>query len=107
MPLATRANGPLAQLAERLHDTQKVRSSILLRPTMDKILIYTIYDRPDDYPQEVVCRINYVDASGVMPDPELFSRGLTVEEIRSKLPEGLVCVGRQVNDVPQIVESWM
>jgi hypothetical protein len=75
---------------------------------MGKLKIYTIYDRPDDYPKEVVCRITYVDnTSSITPDPELFSRGLTVEEIRSKLPVGLICLGRFPEDVPQIVESWV
>lgn len=68
--------------------------------------IYTIYDRPDDFPNEVVGRISYIKPNSVIQG-ELFGRGKTVEEVRSQLPSGLICLGRQPHDRPQIVESWM
>jgi hypothetical protein len=65
--------------------------------------LYAIYDHPSDYPEEFVCRIWY----GLEPEQQLFARGATLEEVRQRLPLGLVNLGRHKTDDPKVLEVWI
>jgi hypothetical protein len=44
------------------------------------------------------------------PEPEATDTvlvGETLEGVRSQLPRGLVCIGRQPEDAPEIEEVWL
>jgi hypothetical protein len=70
--------------------------------------IWTVYERPSDFPDEFVARLylvgdggtNYGATSTVLRAPDL-------DGIRAKLPRGLWRVERSPTDDPVIVESWL
>jgi len=72
--------------------------------------IFAIYDRPTDFPQEIVVRTWY----GLFPEPELCIREIwsesALEHIRQKLffEFGVsCCLGRNDLDDSKIIESWV
>jgi hypothetical protein len=66
-------------------------------------VIYTVYERPKDYPEEFVIRC----FRGEVPDPEPFARGRNLDEVRAQLPEGLVRLDAMPGDDPVILETWL
>lgn len=70
--------------------------------------MWTIYNSPADYPGLFVVRRHFVVSGGVsMPDPRPWAIESTLTAARVKLPEGLNCVGREPDDQPSIVETWL
>jgi hypothetical protein len=71
------------------------------------LILYTIYGRPLDYPDEFVCR--RWDGRTCMPIDrgEPFARGQTLDDVRRVLPVGLHNLGRQPGDDWAIVETWV
>lgn len=70
--------------------------------------MWTVYERPSDFPDDYVARrwdivrgAREPIASGV-----LFA-AKTLEQLRELLPEGLHRMPRQEGDEPQIVEVWL
>lgn len=72
-----------------------------------EIVMYTVYIHPLDYPDHFVVRRHFVTAEGSQPSPHLFHVADTLDEVRAGLPDGLYCIGREPDDEPQIVESWV
>lgn len=85
----------------------------------DPLFVYTIYERPRDYPQGYVVR-KWRILSGKMMDAGVHSKTATLEEARKSLPPGLTNLGRDIKagetpdgkaiiqvDQPQIVETWI
>lgn len=73
---------------------------------MSELATWTIYDRPDDYPTRVVVR-QHIVASGIPVPAEAFWTN-TVEEAIAVLERGgLVALGRQPEDHPCVVGSWV
>lgn len=73
------------------------------------LTIYTVYNKPKDFPDEFVVRIHTVSQSG-QPSvrKDLFDRGPSIEFIRQKLTRlGLHNIGRFENDDPVIFECWI
>lgn len=68
--------------------------------------MWVIYERPADYPQGYVLRPQLASRYGVSVAPER-QVASTVEEVRALLPPGLVCLGRQEQDDPSILEVWI
>jgi hypothetical protein len=67
------------------------------------LCIWTIYDRPTDYPHGHIARRH--EAPGGPTDHMLTGE---LEELRDVMRgAGLVCVCRQEGDEPPIVESWI
>lgn len=68
--------------------------------------VWTIYNRPTDYPRWIVMRPHFIKKDGsVSPGrAELFD---TLDEARSRLPRGLTNIKRLPKDDPVIVESWI
>lgn len=66
------------------------------------IVFWTVYDNPTDFPGKFICR------------PHSISRGTfahhmigdTIEEVRAKIPRGLIQMPRRLTDDPKIVEIW-
>jgi hypothetical protein len=74
----------------------------------DALYQYVIYDHPSDYPDELVCRRIAITAGAMIWDKEPFWTGQNIEEIRLILMgRGLVCLMRDPDDDPVIVETWM
>jgi hypothetical protein len=73
--------------------------------------LFTIYNKKtSDYPGVMVMRRWEVsgDLSAPKMEPkEVVGTGDTLEEMRKKLPEGCVNLGRFDPEDPNIVESWM
>ena len=68
-----------------------------------RLLVYTIYKNPSDYPGLWVLRVH--EAPGG-PRPVAVT-AKTLEEIRAHIPGDLVRVPRQPNDDPVIYETWI
>lgn len=69
---------------------------------MTAIPIWTIYDHPIDYPDHWVARLWMND----QPTEEIRLAD-SLEELRNRLPPGLVCLSRHQADDPKIVEVWL
>ena len=73
----------------------------------DRLYIWVIYHRPLDFPDvPYVARRQWVRGDEIEYDPDHFEAD-TLEEIRAKIPWGLVKIGRYPDDDPVIVECWM
>lgn len=64
--------------------------------------IWVVYDSPLDLPGRFVARKWVLDK----PTAEIL-QGKTLEELRAKLPPGLVCLARADEDDSKIVETWI
>ncbi len=79
----------------------------------DYLAIYTIYDHPTDYPDYYVCRKHLIEGKPeggytVNPESELYLKSKSIENIRFTLEnEKLFCLGREPDDDPVILESWI
>lgn len=72
----------------------------------DALEIWTIYDKPSDWPAGYVTRCFRVwPGGGTEPGEAFFC--LTLEDARGCVPPNLCCLGRQENDDPVIVETWI
>lgn len=67
---------------------------------------YTIYDRPADYPDAVVVR-RWRITPGQPVDSGVWCLALDIDSARKSIPPGLVCMERQPDDDPTIVETWL
>lgn len=85
----------------------------------DKLYMYTIYERPRDYPQGYVVRRWEVTRESKVVNAGLVSQTPSLEEARKSLPPGLTNLNRDVKigegkgfiviqmDDPCIVETWI
>lgn len=67
--------------------------------------MWTVYERPSDFPERYVARLFVLDKP---TDRVMFAA--TLAEIREKIEAahpGLICLPRQASDEPQIVEVWL
>lgn len=69
--------------------------------------IYTITSRPSDYPGLVVVRRHLIRDGAVVADADPLAVAPTLEEARRSLPADVFNVGRQAEDDPVILESWI
>ena len=72
----------------------------------DRLNIWTVYDHPRDQPDVFVARRFEIGHEHAGPTGDVLTAP-TLEELREKLPAGLVCITRQDGDDPAIVESWL
>ena len=70
------------------------------------MVIYTIYDKPKDYPEHYVMRMLIVRDTKVIFGP-LISKEKTLAEVRKKLKPGMVMMPSYENDDRAILETWM
>ncbi len=70
-------------------------------------MIWTVYRYPNDYPGYWVMRAHEIlPGIGVRPHSFCFV-AKTLNEIRTKIPPGTWCVGREPDDNPVIYETWI
>jgi len=70
-----------------------------------ELLLWTIYERPRDFPRHYVARPHRT-----MRDPgplDVYLLADSLEGIRAQLPNGLHCLTRADGDEPQILETWL
>ena len=77
------------------------------RPPLKTVSTWTVFQRPADYPDGYIARRFEIDGTGG-PRPTLdVVTGLSLDEVRAKLPRGLVCFARLDGDAPSVVEVWL
>lgn len=70
--------------------------------------VLVIYKHPLDYPDKFVARWQRCWSDGyIEAQKDLFVIGDTLDEVRAKVPDGLVCLQRHPKDVLSIVEMWI
>lgn len=69
------------------------------------LMMWTVYERPTDFPNSFVARRWRVTAEGAVATGDLVLAG-TLERIREALPPGLYRLPREAEDDPVIVETW-
>lgn len=72
----------------------------------DGLPMWTIYERPSDFPNDFVVRRCVASADGVKFDLEA-QTAPTLEEARKLVPPFLYNIGRKPDDDPVIVEVWV
>ena len=72
-----------------------------------RLLIFTLYGHPRDYPQHYVIRAWYTDARTPEPEPGPVWTYETLDDARLAIPEGLALFTRGPGDDPTIVESYL
>jgi hypothetical protein len=70
------------------------------------LILYTIYDRPADFPTRFVVRAWWVHTAGVELVPGGVSLADTLDDARAAIPPGHVLIARDELDDPVIVETW-
>lgn len=69
--------------------------------------VWTVYDRPRDFPDLFVARKwRIVPGDLPMPSSEIIT-ATSLLALRNALPPGLVCLLRDKNDEPKIIEVWL
>lgn len=68
--------------------------------------MWVIYDHPKDHPDAFVVRRWYIEEEVTMPDKTCLLAD-SLQEARELIPAGRYRIGRQANDDPVIVESWI
>ena len=69
------------------------------------LLVWTIYERPSDYPECYVVRPHAIRNGPYALDFVLTAP--TLKALRAMLPVGLTRLSRDESDDPVIVESWV
>jgi hypothetical protein len=71
--------------------------------------MFTVYERPRDYPDKFVVRRWWIgkDPGRPIPDPDWFYLADTLDEVRAHVPRHCVRLERDPNDDPKIVEVWI
>jgi hypothetical protein len=68
--------------------------------------VFTIFERPLDYPEHYVVREFRIMGGQVAPQPEC-KLAKTLEEARRHVPPGRVRLSEQDPANPKVVESWI
>jgi hypothetical protein len=74
---------------------------------MQPLYIYTIYDHPRDHPNHFVVRRRIIGKGIVTIDMEYLVLSDSLQQARESLPAHLVFIGREQQDDPVIVESYI
>lgn len=75
----------------------------------DPLSMWTVYDRPTDYPHGIIARRYEVTAEGAVPMLDCIA-GPTLEAVREHLMHhaGMsVPLPRDPNDHPTVLETWI
>lgn len=75
---------------------------------MSVLFMWTIYERPLDYPRSFVARRWVVKPDGVVAAEDRVLVSDELEWLRDQMEDmGLYCIPRSESDEPQIVETWI
>jgi hypothetical protein len=69
--------------------------------------LYTIYERPLDYPSGYVVRMWTVGPGGTIEPSRFADYAPTLDQARACLPDGLYRLEREPGDDPAILETWI
>lgn len=69
------------------------------------LYLWTIYEKPRDYPDRWVVRRFSITTAGAVSDEVQLADSL--DEARELIPPTRYNLGRTPNDEPQIVETWV
>lgn len=69
---------------------------------MNSLDIWTVYERPTDYPQGFIARL-YRNGTAT----QAIVTGDTLDAVRGGIPLGLCRMARHPSDDPVIVETWL
>jgi len=72
---------------------------------VSSLVLYTIYERPSDYPEGFVVTMWIVGPDLLRPSAKGFATDL--EHARRLVPRGLYRMPREPGDDPCIVENWI
>ena len=72
----------------------------------EPLSMWVIYERPRDYPEYFVVRRWRVDRAGASA-LEACALVASLADAREHVPRGAVNIGREPEDDPVIVESWV
>jgi hypothetical protein len=103
------SGGRVREIRDRYIRHREHAASSYARPAIAERMrnIWTIYDRPNDYPETFVARQYVIREAYAEPVRDTAVVG-PLDALRVRLERaGLVKVGRQEADEPQIVESWI
>ena len=74
---------------------------------VEELVVWTVYERPSDYPHCYVARKFHITQKGAEPTGQ-FMLGYDLDVMRRHLERmGLVKLDRAALDEPHIVESWI
>jgi hypothetical protein len=73
---------------------------------MANMNMWTIYNRPLDYPKNIVVRRFEMCKGKVLITNDIQICN-SLDEARSKIPYECVCFPRDITDEPPIVETWL
>lgn len=76
-------------------------------PGEKSLVIWTVYEKPSDFPDSFVVRRYWVTGGEVLHDSAPRAITSTLESARVLIPAGLVRMPRQPADDPAIVEVWL
>ena len=78
----------------------------LLRPGVDRLGMWVLYDHPLDFPNLYVARYHHIEPGRSVPGPAFGNVNLTV--LRAILADaGRVKLMRSNDDDPAILETWI
>jgi hypothetical protein len=73
---------------------------------LGRLTVWTVYDRPTDWPDSIVARRHIVTKQGPRPTDDMLFADLGY--LRDCFHDaGLVCIPRHPNDDEKIVETWV
>lgn len=75
-------------------------------PPSDSLPLWVVFERPLDYPNGYVLRVQYALRGGQVQHSPKYRVAATLHEIREHLPDGLHMIPRQPGDDPAILEVW-
>lgn len=78
-----------------------------MRGLAGTLVIFTVYDNPDDYPGEYVVRRSFVGPSMAVQDVEPLLVSDDLAEVRAAIPAGCIRLERDPFDPPAIMEVWL
>jgi hypothetical protein len=82
---------------QRVHDNAYARGLLPM---------WVIYCHPKDFPDGYVLRPHFA-AKGMTTVAETGLGADTAAQLREVLPAGVVCIGREADDDPAILEVWI
>ena len=93
---------------EFLIDSYIEKSNMELKEISKKTTMYlwTIYNKPIDYPDNVIVRKFAIVDGSIYMTGEMYICN-SVDEARSMVPKDRVCIPRDPVDEPQIIETWI
>jgi hypothetical protein len=92
-------------MAERDRILTRSTAQLLQNEPRDRMLLWTVYSGPTDFPGVVIIRPHIADETYRALSCHI--EAATLEEARAMLPSGVTNIGRDKRDDPKIAEVWI